>query len=89
MKVDFNFNFTDLDLKPIENFHAGKKLATHLANSNNGDYLKMYGWALKLNNEESLDLDESDTQTLNAFIQNEQGFTNLIKAQLKAVFDKK
>jgi hypothetical protein len=88
MKIDFNFEFKDLDGNAIAQFHAGKTVSHNLANSQSGDAVKFYGWALKLHALEVLDLDDSDVQTFKSFIEAQQ-FTALVKVQLLKIFDKK
>ena len=88
MKLDFNFNLTDLDGQPIENANAGKLLANTLAQQAKGDALKFWEWALALNKGETIDLDTSDQTTLKAFIKDSETLAILAKGQLLQVFKK-
>lgn len=88
MKLDFNFNLTDLDGKDIENANAGKLLANTLAQQAKGDALKFWEWALALNKGEIVDLDTSDQTTLKNFIKDSESLAILAKGQLLQVFKK-
>lgn len=88
MKLNFNFNLTDLDGQPIENANAGKLLANTLAQQAKGDALKFWEWALALNKGEVIDLDTSDQATLKSFIKDSESLAILAKGQLLLVFKK-
>jgi len=88
MIVDFNFSLIGLDKNPIIGSNAGKNIANALASSPKGDSLKLWNWATKLYDGVSLDLDPSDLQTLKSFIENEETFTALLKAQCLEIFNK-
>ena len=85
MKVDLKIPFTDLAKKPIvengETVMLGKVVANHLANSSKGEPVKLFGWAEKLYNGESLELDEADYDTLYNFVKDSEHLSNAIKAQ--------
>lgn len=89
MLLNFNFHLVGLDGVEIKNGEAGKIIASALANSTKGDPLKYWDWANKLYRGESLDLDPSDVAKLKTFIESDEGFTMLAKAQFFEVFDKK
>lgn len=88
MKLDLNFFLKNLDGTIIEDGHAGKIIATSLANDTQGDSLKFWEWAVKLNNGEPIELDSSDKETLTIFISGHQGLPNLTKAQVLTVIKK-
>lgn len=88
MKLDFNFNLTDLDGQPIENANAGKLLANTLAQQSKGDALKFWEWALALNKGDVIDLDTSDQNTLKTFIKESDVLAILSKGQMLEVFKK-
>lgn len=88
MKLNFNFNLLDLDGKELSDANAGKIIATTLVQSSEGDALKFWEWALKLNKGEVLELDTSDTTTLEAFVNSCQTLPILTKAQILLVFKK-
>lgn len=88
MKLDFNFNLTDLDGQPIENANAGKLLANTLAQQSKGDALKFWEWALALNKGDVIDLDTSDQTTLKTFIKESDVLTIFAKGQMLQVFKK-
>ena len=89
MKLDFNFNLTDLDGKEIDNANCGKLLANTLIQQTKGDAVKYWEWALAFNKGEVLDLDSSDQETLKNFIKDSETITILAKAQLLNVLKKK
>lgn len=88
MKLDFNFNLTDLDGKEIEGANAGKLLANTLIQQTKGDAVKYWEWALALNKGDILDLDTSDQETLKTFVKDSETITILAKAQVLNVFKK-
>ncbi len=89
MKLNFNFNLTDLDGKELEGANAGKLLANSLIQQTKGDAVKYWEWALALNKGDVLDLDTSDQETLKTFVKDSEVITVLAKAQLLGVFAKK
>lgn len=93
MKLNFNKTVTALDGEKVKDEHnkevnLAKIIAHHLATSNKGDALKLFSWALKLQNGEVLDLDKSDQNTFKDFI-NESSLNNLVKYQVLIEFDQK
>jgi hypothetical protein len=69
MKLNFNFNLTDLEGKDLlerdgSKVNAGKLLANSLVQQTKGDAIKYFEWALALNKGEILDLDTSDQEDL-------------------------
>lgn len=88
MKLDFNFNLTDLEGQEIENANAGKLLAGALVQQSKGDAIKFWELALKLNKGEIVDLDSSDQQLLKSFIKDNESLTVLAKGQMLQVFQK-
>jgi hypothetical protein len=89
MKLNFNFNLTDLDGKEIKDGNAGKVLANSLINQTKGDAVKYWEWALALNKGDIIDLDTSDQETLKTFIKDSDTIFVLAKAQFLGVFAKK
>jgi hypothetical protein len=88
MKLNFNFNLTDLDGKELEGANAGKLLANTLIQQTKGDAVKYWEWALALNKGDILDLDSSDQETLKTFVKDSETITILAKAQVLNVFKK-
>lgn len=88
MKLNFNFNLTDLDGKELEGANAGKLLANTLIQQTKGDAVKYWEWALALNKGDILDLDSSDQETLKTFVKDSDAITILAKAQVLNVFKK-
>jgi hypothetical protein len=90
MKLDFNFPLKDLTGKDIENTNVGKILANTLANANKGNSIKMMDWALKLYNGNPLEIDQSDADILEGFIDTADGLSNLMKhPMLRVIKDAK
>lgn len=93
MKLNFNFNLKGLDGKEIgveekNPVNAGKLIATALVQVSKGDVMKHYEWAQKLYKGQPLELDKSDSAYLKNFIETNEQFTILMKAQCIEVFDK-
>jgi hypothetical protein len=89
--LDFNQAMKGLDGSEVKDMDGtsitlGKLLSTQLASANKGDALKMFTWAQKIYNGETLDLDPSDETTLKDFIKSNEQLTVLAKAQLLSVF---
>jgi hypothetical protein len=89
--LDFNQALKGLDGTEVKDMDGtsvtlGKLLSSQLASANKGDALKMFTWAQKIYNGETLDLDPSDEATLKDFIKSNEQLTVLAKAQLLSVF---
>ena len=89
--LDFNQPLVGLDGTAVkdekgESLPVGKLLASQLASANKGDALKMFTWAQKIYNGESLDLDKSDEGTLKEFVKTNEQLTVLAKAQILSSF---
>jgi hypothetical protein len=89
--LDFNQALKGLDGTEVKDMDGtsvtlGKLLSSQLASANKGDALKMFTWAQKVYNGETLDLDPSDEATLKDFIKSNEQLTVLAKAQLLSVF---
>jgi hypothetical protein len=89
--LDFNTTMKGLDGQEVSDesgntVSLGKILAGQLASANKGDALKLFTWAQKVYNGDTLDLDPSDESTLKEFIKNNESLTVLAKAQLLSVF---
>ncbi len=80
-KVNLNFSIKDLDGNDMPENNMGKVVANTLVQSAKGDPIKFWGWALKLNNKEELEIDKSDFDTLKNFIKDHEGLTILLKGQ--------
>ncbi len=93
MKLNFNFNLTDLEGKELlerdgSKVNAGKLLANSLVQQTKGDAIKYFEWALALNKGEILDLDTSDQDVLKTFIKDSEAIIILAKVPLLQVFTK-
>ena len=89
MIINLNKYIKDLDGKDIADAIMNKVVAKALSEAIEGDSLKLFGWALKLNNGEEIDLDKSDQKTLREFIENCKILTILSKAQILEEIDKR
>jgi hypothetical protein len=92
MKLNLNINVKDIYGKEIDNagvkVNAGKVIAEALVNTPKGDVLKHYEWAQKLAKGQPLELDKSDTEYLKKFIENNDNFFIILKAQALEAFEK-
>ena len=87
MVINLNQSLVDMEGTPIPDAEMNKILANALQNSRTGDALKLWNWAVKLYNNEELDLDPSDFSTIRAFVEAEQTFPVLTKAQILTALD--
>lgn len=86
MDLNFNVSILDLDGKEIPESNLGKTIAQVLANSRDGDALKLWDIATKLQRGDVLTLDSSDTQMLKDRIKGADTITILVKAQALQLF---
>ncbi len=93
MKVNFNVPILNLDGNALmdgpEPANLGRVLGNTLVAVTQGDVLKFYGWAMKMNNKEDVDLDKSDQKILRDFVESSTTLTILTKAQILNLLDKK
>jgi hypothetical protein len=82
MKLNLNFNLKGLDGNEIPNTNAGKLLAEEISRTNQGNSIKLFDWAVKLWNENEIELDSTDAEVLKALIEKSTNLTVLSKAQL-------
>lgn len=80
--INLNKPITDLDGKIIENTTLGKLVANDLVSGSEGDVIKFYDWAIRLNKGETIELDRSDYEKLKEFITASKRITILVKGQL-------
>lgn len=81
MKVDLNFDLSELDGTPAQGINLGKIIAGSLVQQTKGDALKYWDWAVALNKGEALELDSSDQETLKNFVKENENMTIYVKAQ--------
>ena len=81
MKVDLNFELSELDGTPAQGLNLGKIIATSLVQQTKGDALKFWDWAVALNKGEALELDSSDQETLKNFVKENENLNIYVKAQ--------
>ena len=82
MIINLNKKFKSLKGEEIEGATLGQILAGKLAETNEGDAIKYYDWALKLHNNEEINIDNSDYRKLYDFVKDSKALTNLAKAQV-------
>jgi hypothetical protein len=84
MKLNFNFQLKGLDGKQVagDDNHAGKVLANALSLSNKGNAIKLYDWALKLFNKQTIEVDDTDFSVLFAFVETSEFMFVICKSQL-------
>jgi len=81
MKVDLNFDLSELDGTVAQGINLGKIIAGALVQQTKGDALKFWDWAVALNKGEALELDSSDQETLKNFVKENENMTIYVKAQ--------
>ena len=81
IKVDLNVALLTIEGKDFENDTVGKILANRLYNSEKGDSVKYFDWALKLWQKEVIDMDSSDLDGLIEFVKEEK-LPNFAEAQI-------
>jgi len=86
MNLNFNIAITDLDGKDIPESNLGKTIAQTLAFARDGDALKLFDYALKLQKGEVISPDTSDSVMLKERIRGADSLTNLVKAQALLIF---
>lgn len=84
-KIDLNFKLKDLDGNDIED--ANKLFAKALMTEKTGDPVKYFGWAMKLNVGEILEVDDSDLIKMKEVSKNSESLTMLGKAQFLIYFE--
>lgn len=93
MKVSFDAPLLLLSGEPlIENGESailGKFLANFLVSSNKGDAFKFYDWAKDMYKGKTIDFDRADQDLIKKTIKEADTLTNLVKAQLLELFEKK
>lgn len=80
MKLNVNFEIFDLSDKAIPE-KAGRFIAEMLL-EHKGDTLKLYELALKINKNESIEIDTSDLNLIEEAVKANQRYTNLVKGAI-------
>ena len=80
MKLNVEFKIFDLAGKEIKE-KAGKFIADILL-EHKGDSLKLYELAIKINENESIEIDTSDLSLIEEAVKNNQRYNNLIKGAI-------
>lgn len=84
MKLNLNYQIKDLAGKPVagEGANASKALAGALASANKGNAIKLMDWALKFWECKTVQLDKTDKEFLEAFVETCETLTALAKVSL-------
>ena len=84
MKLNLNYQIKDLTGKEIlgDGGNASKALAGALANANKGNAVKLMDWSLKFWNGKPVEIDKTDKEFLEGFIETTEGLTALAKVSL-------
>jgi hypothetical protein len=83
-KLDLNFAITDLDGNELAK--ANKLMAASLMQEKNGDAVKYFDWAMTLNKEGAISVDESDFNKIKEVVEKTEAVTIIVKAQLLKYF---
>lgn len=81
MKLNLDRNLLDLKGNPLQD-KLSDVLANMLAMATVGKPAKMMTWAVNLTNNAEIEVDKTDVKFIIEFIEHNQSFTNLAKAQL-------
>jgi len=82
MKVNLNKQFKALNGEELKGLTMGQMLAEALSQSNKGNSIKLYNWALKFYNKEEVEMDDTDFDVLKGLVETNDGLNNLFKAQI-------
>lgn len=86
--MTLNFNRPLLNIKGEDTKQClSDLLADLLASEQEGNAVKLYGWALKLANGKELELDKADTKLLEETIEKSRRIMVIVRAQLLEVFE--
>lgn len=81
MRLNLDKNLLDLKGNPLQE-KLNDVLANMLATATVGKPAKMITWAVNLTNDGEIEVDKSEVKFLVEFIEHNQVYTNLAKAQL-------
>jgi hypothetical protein len=80
VNLKFDFPIVDLDGKEIEK--SGKMVAAILMGEKQGDAVKYFDWALKVNKGEELSVDDSDFNKIKEIVTKTEVVFIIVKGQL-------
>ena len=90
MKYNFNVVAKELNGKQNEKGETlGETLAQFIGSETKGNTVKLFGWMIRLQGKEHLELDEADRKTLYELIDTTDRMFISIKGQLLSILDKK
>lgn len=87
IEINLNVKTVDLNNKPLGNQTMGESLANILVGGVKGEALKFYDWAVALNKNEKISVDESDFKKIYLFVEESDVISILLKAQLLRQLD--
>jgi hypothetical protein len=84
MKLNLNYQLKDLAGKSVqgEQANASKALAGALASANKGNAIKLMDWALKFWSCKAVELDKTDKEFLEGFVETTEMLTALTKVSI-------
>lgn len=86
MLLNLDFKFKSLKGEEMEGSTASKLIAQILSEKSEGiPSIKAYDWAVKLFNDGTVEIDRSDKDLLERFVESTPALTNLAKAQVIGV----
>lgn len=80
MKLNVNFEIFDLNGNPIK--EKANRFIAEMLLEHKGDTLKLYELAIKINKNESIEIDTTDLKLVEAAIKGNQRYTNLVKGTI-------
>lgn len=87
IEINLNVKTVDLNGKPLGNQTMGESLANILVGGVKGEALKFYDWAVALNKNGKISVDESDFKKIYSFVEESEFISVLLKAQLLRQLD--
>ena len=81
-KINLDFPLKTLSGQDITGTTAGQVLANAISQSNKGQAIKLWDWALKAHNGQMLELDKADTDLLKSIVESNEVLSILSKAQI-------
>jgi hypothetical protein len=84
MQLNLNFQIKNLDGTPMDGdlANASKVLAGALSGSNKGNSIKLHDWALRLWRKEPIEIDKTDKEFLEGFVETTEVLTVLAKVPI-------
>lgn len=83
MKVNLNKQFKNLSGEEMKGQSKAQVLAEVLSQSNKGNSIKLYAWALKFFAGEEVEMDDREFKELKAIVAATELLPNMFKAQIE------